>query len=177
MSEDYLKAPSTVWGRLRLWCMGFPLGDIDEPHCGLGALRGLEDISKNTEPLWLDEFDGLTDYELFELLDYKIYGVVCNEIKDDDRTDAEVKLDARKYDKFDFLTNWGEMFDHTGKCFIFKIANNKLKILHRPLGFGLSTISLYCSLDTYRKVTAEANAWFDNQAQGLRSFDIFKPAL
>jgi hypothetical protein len=174
MSEEYLTAPSTVWGRLRIWCMGFPIGDIKNPHCGLEAVRGMQDILGEIDSLWLEEFEGLTDFALFELLDYKIYGVVANEIVDDARTNAEVKLDATKYSKFDFLTNWGEMFDHSGKCFIFKAPNNKLKILHRPPDGDLSTISLYCDVEAYQDAVNQANKWLDSESLRLKSNDIFK---
>ena len=91
---------------------GGVLGDFDEPACMLDVTAGhFEDALKN-----LAEHDGpelamLTDEQLWEKLDSALY-------RDDDRTLEQIAADARRYHRFDFLTNGGESFDNAKSFFL-----------------------------------------------------------
>lgn len=96
---------SWVFGRMCLRFGDDVLGDFDEPACMLDVTYGhveyaLETLAGPGEPvLFL-----LSDDQLWKRLDAALY-------KDNDRTPDRVVADARRYRRFDFLTNGGESFD------------------------------------------------------------------
>ncbi len=51
MVEPYLTQPSSVWGRMRIWCSGKPFGDYANEHCGLPAAH-LQNLAHDLPSLW-----------------------------------------------------------------------------------------------------------------------------
>ncbi len=120
----------SVWGRMRIFLNGSSVGDINELHCGLG---GTVECFKSFLPvitsLWKEEFDSLSDRDLWNFLDEKLYGFRGEVEIEDKRSIAEIKRDAEKYGMHCFLTNWGEQFDGDGKCFMLAPPDGQLKVL------------------------------------------------
>jgi hypothetical protein len=140
MTEPELVAPSAVWGRLQIWCEGCPIGDYTDPYCGLySSYCGFKEIVSELSTLWREEFNGLSDMDLWNLLDGLLYGYHGDvELEDDNRSLEKCQCDARVYSRFDFLTNWGEQFDRGGKSFIFYAPEGEVRILNRTYPSGLS---------------------------------------
>ena len=96
-----------VFGRICVWANNIQLGNINEPACILGVLENffsecLSELSSLSDAA----VDSLSDDDAFEFLNQAIYG-------NDARTLEQIKIDARRYSKFVFLTNWSEAFDGT----------------------------------------------------------------
>lgn len=167
MIEPYLQPPSTAWGRMCIWCDGVSIGDINEEHCGLGAFEDFERMALHVESLWSNEFNDMTDIELWNLLDGLLYGYHGDIELKDDRTLDQMRADSLKYGKYIFLTNWGEQFDRNGKSFIFHFPKGRIKILNRNLpkekGISLST-----STEAFCGAIEEAVSWFKQQQLILR---------
>jgi hypothetical protein len=88
--EPDLKPPSAVWGRMCVWCRGVPLGDISERYCALyPAYCSFRSLPSCLDSLWADELAGLGDEGVWNFLD----------------------ADWAAWDRFNFLSNWGERFD------------------------------------------------------------------
>jgi hypothetical protein len=161
--ERNLSPPSQVWGRMCAWCRGEALGRIDERHCllasGVWPLVWLRD---HLDRLWDERLEGLEDVAAFRLLDALLYG-------DDARTLEEIQADADRFNKFDFLTNWGEQFDHW-KGFILCPAGSDLQIAYRrPDGsLGSATVTRGGFVDAVNGV----ERWFIEQERRLRSADL-----
>lgn len=136
MVEPYLVAPSSVWGRMRVWCAGTPLGDYSSEHCGLPGAH-FEELGHKVLTLWRGEFNGLSNDQIFDLLDFRLYGYVDGIEMPDDRTDVQVDQDAAAYGRFNFLNNWGEMFDQIGKAFILCPDGASTRVLYRPYGVAV----------------------------------------
>lgn len=86
------------FGRMCLYAEGIPLGDLSEEHCSLfQAADRFRELGNTVESLWDDSFAGLSDAQIFALLDDALY--IGNEPR------------WERYGKFDFLTNTGEQFD------------------------------------------------------------------
>ncbi len=110
-----------VFGRMCTWAGGHPLGDINEPVCMLNVTEGcLERFLQRIDSLDDPVVRELSDRDAFEFLDRALYG-------NGDRSDAQIAIDARRFSKFDFLTNGGESFDRT-KSFVTE-AEDGLRLL------------------------------------------------
>lgn len=121
--EPFSGSEGRIFGRMCIWLEEDVLGDFDEPACMLNVTAGhVEDVLK-----WLPMHDepalfALTDEALWQRLDAALYG-------DDDRTMEQILADARRYRRFDFLTNGGESFDHS-KSFV--VANaHEVRVLFK----------------------------------------------
>jgi hypothetical protein len=167
--EPGLKAPSPIWGRMCVWCNGTTIGNLDEKHCGLEAFSNFSDKIKQIDGLWMSEFDGLSDHELWNYLDGLLYGYHGDIELEDNRTLDQMRLDAKKYGKFNFLTNWGEMFDNDGKSFIFHHPEGKIKILNRQLN-SKNIISFSTTIYAFCHAIEEGMSWYHEQAAILQSF-------
>jgi hypothetical protein len=66
MIEPHLEPPSAPWGRMCVWCEGVSIGDINEEHCGLEVFEALSYLISQLDDLWLDEFEGLSDFQLWK---------------------------------------------------------------------------------------------------------------
>ncbi|NGZ84922.1 hypothetical protein [Duganella aceris] len=119
MTEPNLRAPSQVWGRMRIWCEGTEIGDYSDEHCGLfDAYAGFRELRGLLAWNWMSEFNGLSDKDLWDFLDGALFGYHGDVELHDSRTIDECRADWVRYGKFSFLTNWGEQFDKNGKSFI-----------------------------------------------------------
>ena len=158
MTETHLVRPSAVWGRMCLHIADTTLGDFDDPHCALyPAYRQFASLLERINELWDDAFNDLNDHDIYSLLDHAIYG-------DDDRTMAEIERDARRFSRFDFLTNWGEQFvGH--KCFILYRAPDTLRILYRMPDNCPGTVSI--TKDGFVHAANGFLAWFDSESERL----------
>ena len=110
--EPFSESEGGIFGRMCLRLEQDVLGNFDEPACMLNVTGGhFEDalrwLPKHDEP----ELFALTDTELWRRLDAALYG-------DDDRNVEQIVTDARRYRRFDFLTNGGESFDHSKSFFV-----------------------------------------------------------
>lgn len=167
MSETALRRPSAVWGRMQVWCQGVSIGDYSDEHCGLyGSYVGFKELGGRLPRLWREEFSGLSDTELWNLLDGRLYGFHGELELDDRRTLEQCQADARTYGIFNFLTNWGEQFDRGGKSFIVCTPAQQVRVLNRclPPGHG---IALGASLFLVCSAIAEFLEWFEKESARL----------
>ena len=161
-----LKPPSAPLGRMCIWCEDISIGDINEEHCGLEAIEIFSSLIPKIDSLWLAEFEGKTDLELWDFLDGILYGYHGDVEIDDQRTIEQMSNDASKYSRFSFLTNWGEQFDKDGKSFIFHHPEGKIKILNKDLE-NWNGMSLSTSKEAFCYAIREAASWFIQQQQLL----------
>jgi hypothetical protein len=107
-------------------------------------------ISGGIESLWAECFAGLSDAEVFRLIDRDIYS-------DDPPSDL-----GSDFGEFDFLTNSAEMFNGT-KTFSFCDPAGLVHILYRFRDdtFGSGT----CSVQAFRAVADAYARWFDEQVR------------
>ena len=167
MVEPNLILPSSVWGRVRVWCAGVPLGDFSESHCGLRC-SPFKSLCLDLPELWDPEFEGKSDEELFNHLDAVLYGFKDGFEVVDDRTPEECKDDDCAFWRFSFLTNWGEIFYREGKSFIFCADGDKVNVLNRPVG-STQLRSLRTSAASVRAACSEFMIWFEQELIKLRS--------
>ena len=165
MVEPNLVLPSSVWGRMRVWCAGVPLGDFSEPHCGL-PYSPFKSLCLDLPELWDPEFEGKSDEELFNHLDAVLYGFKDGVEVADERTLEECEDDARAYSQFSFLTNWGEMFDREGKSFIFCADGDSVNVLNRPIG-STQLRCLRTSAVSVQAACSEFMIWFEQELTKL----------
>lgn len=166
MVEPNLVLPSSVWGRMRVWCAGVPLGDFAEPHCGLPS-SPFKSLCLDLPELWDPEFERKSDEELFNHLDAVLYGFKDGVEVADERTLEECEDDARAYSRFSFLTNWGEMFDREGKSFIFCADGDSVNVLNRPIG-STQLRCLRTSAVSVQAACSEFMTWFEQELTKLR---------
>jgi hypothetical protein len=170
MVEPDLAPPSRPWGRLCVWVAGHRIGNYDEPHCGLGGpCAHFKETCGELNDLWDDEFANMADVELWNFLDGLLYGYHGNvELDDDLRSMDEILQDSSRYSKFNFLTNWGEMFDRGGKSFILKQPGGMLKVLN--FDYEKNSANAYvCSEFSFRLAIKDFAAWYDGQLIVLNS--------
>ena len=120
-----------VFGRMCIWVEGECLGDIDEPACMLNVTElQLENLLLRLESLDDPALRDLGDREAFDFLNHALY-------VDDTRTDEQVSRDAKRFFKFDLLTNGGESFDRS-KSFIIGAAE-QLRVMFEDDRRGFSS--------------------------------------
>lgn len=121
--EPLPESEGRVFGRMCLRFDDEVLGDFDDPACMLNVTArhfedALEGLPEHNEP----ELYSLTDEQLWARLDSALYG-------DDNRTMEQIVADARRYRRFDFLTNGGESFDHSKSFFL--ASGHEVRILFK----------------------------------------------
>jgi hypothetical protein len=129
-----------VWGHMGVWCRGISLGNGKDLHCGMaGAANGFRRLAEHFDDLWDDAFSGLSDHEVWNFLDARLYGCHGTVEPQVGHTLDTLKADAAKYWKFNFLTNWDEMFDGY-KAFLLCPPKRAVRILSRefPPNVGLA---------------------------------------
>ncbi|MGZ4965168.1 MAG: hypothetical protein ACXWBP_10055 [Limisphaerales bacterium] len=138
------------FGRLCIRVAGIPIGDIRDNHCSLfHATDRFRELIQNVDTLWNESFAGLSDAEIFGIIDRDLYI-------------GEPSDSGPSYSNFDFLTNTGEMFDGT-KTFIFGSSDGQVHVLCRFRDDSFR--SGLCSIQAFR-ATAEAYIhWFDEQVR------------
>jgi hypothetical protein len=166
MTEPHLIAPSDVWGRMCLHIGSVVLGDITDEHCGLyDAYCGFSKLVGDATRLWEDSFTGLNHRQIHDCVRNAIYG-------DDDRSMDAILADARRYGRFDFLTNWGEQFDGFASVIV-QCDDATTTILHSPHSAfarkrdpGLFVVAS-CSTLGFRDACSAFVKWFDSEASRL----------
>ncbi len=163
MIEPDLAPPSRPWGRLCVWVAGHQIGDYEEPHCGLGGpCENFKETCVELNDLWEDAFANMTDVELWNFLDGLLYGYHGHVELDDQRSIGEIRQDASRYSKFNFLTGWGEMFDKGGKSFLLKQPDGMLKLLN--FDYEKNLVNTYvCGELSFRSAIKGFAAWYDDQ--------------
>jgi hypothetical protein len=165
--EPSLMPPSAVWGHMRIWCRGVPLGDIANRHCALaGADWGVRKVVSNLDRLWAEELAGLDDVAAWNFLDGLLYGYRGHVELPDDRTIEECRRDAAAWGRFNFLTNWGEQFDGY-KAFILRPPGGPVRILSRRLPEGMGR-GVEVSRDGFVAACEGFARWFEEQEARLR---------
>ncbi len=146
---------SGVWGRMCLHIGSAAFGDIAEPYCMLDhAFEELAQLTEHTNHLWDEEFEELSDSDLYELLDTRLY-------RDDGRSVEEMRSDWCQYGRFHFLTNWGEMFDSAPKSFIV-CPGSMIRVLWRDEAERHRSSEIPRS--EFAVATGEACSWYRRQA-------------
>jgi hypothetical protein len=84
-----------------------------------------------------DGFSGMSDFCIWETIDIAIFD-------DDDRSMESVVADAKKFFKFDFLTNGGESFDKS-RSFIVR-NGDKVRLRALPTSSGAAAGCRACRL-------------------------------
>jgi hypothetical protein len=146
-------------GRMCIYLFNKIFGDINNEYCHLySAYSALLDKINNINLLEY-EFGLSNDYEVFNFLDDKLY------MAPDERTLEQIKIDARLYFKFDFMTNTGEIFDRT-KSFIYMDKNKKIHIIYRTDEYndGFEDGKIICNeldKEIFENVTKDLIKWYD----------------
>ena len=145
-----------VFGRMCIWCSGKQLGDVTEPACMLNVTEGfLQDLLHNPGLRDGGALNEMADRQLFDYLNEKIY-------LDDDRRTHEVEADARKYFKYDFLTNGGESFD-SHKSFLVKDGDVfRLLFMDNDGNFESCRVNVEFALS----VVEQFLSWLENEKNG-----------
>jgi hypothetical protein len=165
--ESGIKAPSAVWGRMRVWCQGQTIGDFNEPFCALyPAYVGFRDLLITLPTLSWTGIESMTNGDIWNFLDGLLYGYHGDIQIQDDRALERMREDADIYGKFNFLTNWGEQFDRGGKSFIYYADGDKVTILNRShsLEHGLALFTTRQSLTLSISLFL---VWFEEEAERL----------
>ena len=163
MNEPELKAPSPVWGRMRVWCNGKSVGNYLSEHCGL-PFEDFKLLSSNLPAHWSSEFTLLTDEEIFHRLDAVVFG--CWNGVELNLASTRDTQDELTWNAFTFLTNWEEMFDGDGKLFILSPDGVKVKVLHQPLG-SHGCVTRTTTVSAVRIACDEFITWYDSEAARL----------
>lgn len=148
--EAYHEPSGPRWGgfgRMAIDIQGVRLGDIRENHCSLfDAVNRFRQVCSRIENLWSESFAGLSDADIFALINTYYTGEPCDE----------------DYSACDFLTNTGEPFDGV-KTFIIGRPDGHVQILYqiRDGTFG----SASCSVGSFREAAEAFICWFDEQVR------------
>jgi len=148
--EAYHEPSGPQWGgfgRMAIDIQEVRLGDIRENHCSLfHAVDRFRQVYPRIENLWAESFDGLTDAEIFALIDTRYTGEPCEE----------------DHSPCDFLTNTGEQFDES-KTFIICRPGGHIHILYQLRDGTIGSAS--CSARSFREVAEAFVCWFDEQVR------------
>jgi hypothetical protein len=154
--EAYHEPSGPQWGGFGRLCVhigGMQIGDIRDNHCSLFPVtHRFRQLSEGIENLWSEWFRGLSDAEVFRLIDSDIYS-------DNPPSDLGVGFSS-----CDFLTNSAEMFDGT-KTFIFCDPKGSVHILYRLRDDSFGSGS--CSVQTFRNVANTYVEWLDEQVRTI----------
>lgn len=102
------------------------LGDIDNRHCGLySAFCGFEWLGEHLDELWDERFAGMEPLAIWNFLDERLYGWRDGVDVAHETPLEHIEADAARYGKFNFLTNWDELFDRH-KAFIFRSPTTRI---------------------------------------------------
>jgi hypothetical protein len=151
--EAYHEPSGSQWGgcgRLCIHIAGICIGNIRDNHCSLfHATDRFRELTQRVETLWDEAFAGLSDAEVFSLIDRELYI-------------GKPSGNGRSFSDFDFLTNTGEMFDGT-KTFILGTPDGHVHVLYqfRDDTFGAGV----CSVQAFRRVAQAYVGWFDEQVR------------
>lgn len=157
--EDHLTPPSAAWGRMCVWIRGEMIGDLKEPHCGLEAVWDFQATANSLGSLWDERLRELSAMEIFEHLNRALYD-------DDDRSMELIRADSARYSRFNFLTNWGEMFNHV-KAFVISPPGEAVLIAFRRSDDTISSARI--DRDTFVSSIADLVDWYSHQEERLEA--------
>jgi len=84
MIEPNLVPPSHPWGRLCIWVEGTQIGDFEDPHCSLWTcFKSFQGKCDELSELWIDKFQNMSDTEIWNFLDSRLYGDHGNFVLED----------------------------------------------------------------------------------------------
>ena len=150
--EAYHEPSGARWagfGRMSIDIQGVRLGNIHEKHCSLfHAADRLRDLPPTIAELWEEAFNGLSDAEIFAVVDEALYRASTG--------------NWARYGRFDFLTNTGEQFDNL-KTFIVCRPDQRISILYQLPDDKLGAAS--CSAQSFQNTSASFVRWFDKQVR------------
>ena len=107
----------------------------------------------------------MSDRQLWDFLEERLNGCHGDVYVNDERTPAEIRADHNRFGRFDFLTNWDEMFNGY-KAFLVCPPGQPVRVLCRefPASVGLS---VGVSLNGVRQAAAAFVRWYDKQNEEL----------
>jgi hypothetical protein len=148
--DAYHEPSGSEWvgfGRMCIHVDSIPLGNLAEEHCSLfHAVDRFRELSGAVATLWDDSFAGLSDSQIFAVIDDALY------------IGSEPRWE--RYGRFDFLTGTGEQFDDH-KAFIVYPPDRRIHILWQSRDGTFA--SGVCSSATFRGVAESFVNWFDEQ--------------
>lgn len=137
------------FGRMSIDIQGIRLGDIRENHCSLfHATDRFRALKSTIETLWDDTFSGLSDAEIFAIVNRALY--------------LPGESDWERYGRFGFLTNTGEQFDGI-KTFIVCRPDKRVHVLYQLADDTCGSAS--CPTLLFRQVAESFVQWFDEQVR------------
>lgn len=110
--------------------------------------RPSPDLPPTIAELWDEAFNGLSDAEIFAVVDEALYRASTG--------------NWARYGRFDFLTNTGEQFDNL-KTFIVCRPDQRISILYQLPDDKLGAAS--CSAQSFQNTSASFVRWFDKQVR------------
>jgi len=136
-----------VFGRVCLRFGAWSLGDVTEPTCMLNVtVHCLELLLGRLSSVFDPAVDGLSPRQAFDFLDH---------VLDEDSSLEELESNARRFSKFNFLTNGGEAFDD-GKSFVLAIDDSiRVLFTHKTGSFHSADIPS----DVFIQVTRDFLRW------------------
>lgn len=76
--------------------------------------------------------------------------------------------DTDEFSQFNFLTNWGEMFDNRGKSFILKQPDGKLRIIN--FDYEANLVNTYiCTELAFRHAVKGFSNWYESQLKQMEA--------
>lgn len=153
-----------VFGRVRVWLSGLPVGNFDEPCCSLGPIaQHLLDHSKNVGKCWDDSLDGLSPSDIFVRLDHLLFAF---DLRTDSLVDPDSVPDAPEGLKCSgFLTNASEAFDGW-KGFLLSPPGEDLLILIKPHSHP-EILDFWVPSSAYTEATSRFSYWLDGKRSEL----------
>ena len=148
----------TGFGRMCVCVLDLQVGDIAESGCSLhNAAEDLERLADEAMTLWDSSFDGLSDDQIFELLDRALF-------VDLGQPEAKIEEDGERYWRFALLTNTGEHFDgykvfavRRDSCIHFLVQLPDDSIVSRVCDLSQVMVVLHEFLSWFRLVSAQPN--------------------
>jgi hypothetical protein len=153
--EVYHEPSAAQWagfGRMAIDVHGTRLGNNRENHCSLfHAVDQIRHFSAHLEDKWDQAFDGLSDGDIFRIIDRSCYT-------------GDIDEDYPDYSGFDFLTNTGEQFDDY-KTFLVCPPGGKVHVLYQMRDETIG--SACCSIADFRSTSEDFVRWFDVQVKNV----------
>lgn len=158
-----------VWGHMCVGCGGVALADIRNTHCALYVARcAFADECERVDELWDESLRTVPETHRFDFFDGYLFGCHGDLPWGDERSDDEVYADAARYNRFGFLTNWGESFDGF-TAFVVAEPGEPLTILYR-LPDGRRGVARVTRAG-FAAAAPAFTTWFDEEERRDRSAD------
>jgi hypothetical protein len=153
------------FGRIRILVGDLELGDFSVERCSLHhPIEDLERLTNSALSQWDPSFEGLTENQIFKLLDGALF-------TDAGQSDDQVARDSERYSRFSILTNTSEHFDGFN-VFAYYKASRVQFVARLPNNVIKSGSCLFAPM---RQAISELRSWFDGAcAQQTVPEDAFK---